>query len=267
MGIIMKKWYPRIMMALLFLAVIAGIGALYIDRFVDGVVERGTEWLGGEVLGAPVTLGSYDFSFPERRLILRGVVINNPVGFQTSEAVTIDRVLLIINPSSLVRTAWVLDTLEMSGIQVTWEGSTRGSNITTLQRRAESYMAGAGVESEKTERWIIRSMIITDSKLRLSATMMHGKALDVKLADIKDRDVGEEEGGISTEEVMKMVVAPFFRSIRHTVTAVGIGTAIGGPLGGAIAIPVTGGVKKVGGAVRKGVHSLIERLRSKESGE
>jgi hypothetical protein len=253
------------MMCLLLLLVVTGIGALHCDRMLTEALQKGQRWIGREILQAPLTIQGYHIKVDSMTLVLEGVSVGNPEGFQMAEAIRVDEIQIKLNPMTLLREVWTIRELQVRGVQVTWEGSLRGSNIARLQRNIEWYLRQGGGSTSGMKKVIIDSLLIAESRLLISTTLLQGRSMKVRLPPVKREGVGEHEGGVPMDRVVAMVTAPFFRSLVHTTAAVGVGTAVGGPVGGAVAIPLTQGARRAGGAVRRGVQSLWHRITGQES--
>lgn len=226
---------------------VISLGALALTS-LDKNIKIGVESMGPEITGTPVTVESIDISPLSGIAQVKGFMVGNPEGYKTESAVKIGRILVSIDLKSLISEAPRVKDFVVEDTQLTWEGSIKGSNIAKIQRNVENFVGTSEDEEESSEeqKIIIDHFIIKNTKLLVSTSMLQGKGQTISITDIELNDIGKEEGGATAKDIVAKVTPILFREIGKVAATIGAGTAIGGPVGGALAVPVTEGVKNVG---------------------
>jgi uncharacterized protein involved in outer membrane biogenesis len=181
---------------LVFGVIGAGVVSLALGKFVKAAVEAA----GPRVLGAPVTLGLATISPWTGRGTLRGLVIGNPQGFKTPNAVKVGAVEVTLRLSSLLTDMIVVDRVVVRDPEVVWEMGSEGSNLTRLQRNAEASAAKLGGSSpapaakpaKPGRSLLIRELEITGGKVGLAATAFGDGTLSAPLPPVRLTNLGGE---------------------------------------------------------------------------
>ncbi len=84
---------------------------------------------------------------------------------------------------------------------------------------------GAESKSEKkdpTQKKVqINHFIVKNGQVKLSASLLKGKALTVRLPDLHLRDIGKESGGVTVQKAAAEVFAAINKSVLQSVASSG----------------------------------------------
>lgn len=251
----MKKIIASVVIGLLVLLVAAVIVA---GTMAGAAVKAAVESVGPQATGTAVTLAAADLSILSGKGSAQGFVVGNPEGFHTPSAVEVDSVAIRVDPGSLFSDTIVIDEIHIDGALVHWEGSMKGSNIARIQKNIEDF-AGMGDDSAEAgqTRVVIRNLLITNTRAKVSMTMLKGKAAPVPVPDLHLTDIGEEDSGKTVGDVVRTVTQPIIKSVAEAVA-----NSQGLVEGGSIADKV----KSAGETVKEGVTGGLKGATDKVKG-
>src|SRR5437762_3897324 len=122
----MKKLIIRIRIALVLLLALVFVG---ISLFLDGAVKRAFESFGPKYTKVDVKLKSVSLRLLSGSGKLTGLFVGNPEGFKTSSAITMSNATLSINTGSVFSDKTVINFITVQAIEVTYETSFTGNNL------------------------------------------------------------------------------------------------------------------------------------------
>jgi len=187
---------------------------------LGAMIKAGVESIGPKLTGATVSVDAVDLSPLTGRGTIEGLIIGNPGGFQTERAFKLDRVRVRLRVSSLFSDTLLIDEIAVIGPEITYEQGLSGSNISALRDHVESASrsdkgggktgASDGPSGKKIQ---IGEVLIKDGTVKLSAALLKGEAVTVRLPDIHLKNLGRQSGGATASEVS----AEIFRAINGAV--------------------------------------------------
>ncbi len=254
----MKKTLLKFFVAGVIVAVIALV-ALFLS--LNSIVKNGVTSFGPEVIKAPISLDGVSISAFSGSGEIRGLVIGNPEGFKTPNAVKLGTASLQVKPMSLLGDKIVVQSVKADGAEITFEGSLSGSNLGKIQENVDAYVAnllGPASKDKKSagKKLQVDELTISNAKINLSMTILGGKSATVPLPDIKLTNLGQGADGVTPAEVIKVVL----KEVMTKTTS-----AVGGFLSGA-GKAVTDAAKNVGGAaadaakgITKGIGDMFKK--------
>ena len=131
----MKKTLLKFFVAGVIAAVIALV-ALFLS--LNSIVKNGVTSFGPEVIKAPISLDGVSISAFSGSGEIRGLVIGNPEGFKTPNAVKLGTASLQVKPMSLLGDKIVVQSVKADGAEITFEGSLSGSNLGKIQENVDA---------------------------------------------------------------------------------------------------------------------------------
>lgn len=228
------------------LAVLAVSGALLAGMLIGPAVKAAVETLGPQVAGVPMSLRSFSISPLTGRVRLRGLVIGNPPGYKTASMLELGDVRVAVSLRSLMSDTIVVKRVLVRGASATYEKGPGGSNTAVVQQRVESFSGPdtAAKADKPAKKLIIRDFRFEDGKVRLSAGILGGKALELPIPDIHLKDIGGDHG-TSPAKAAAHMLGSVTGSVGRAV--LGAGKAV---VGGAVdaaksAAKAVGGLKKL----------------------
>ncbi len=223
--------------------------------FAGHIVKTAVNTAGPKALGVPITLKNVRVNILNGRFGLDELVIGNPEGFKTPEAIRVHEVSVDVKMASLFSRVLVVDRIYVGGPEITYEIGLKGSNIGAIQDKTATATPAAKQpepadqpatpskgqpqpEDKSAKKVRIDDFLIENGKINVSAIGMAGHDVTVPLPAIHLTDIGKESEGATFPEVLAKVFG-----------------ALGGAVSGA-ASSIVGGVGTIGkGAVDLGVDS------------
>lgn len=243
------------------LAVLAVIAVVALVLSLNSVVKTGVVAFGPEVIKAPIQLDGVSISALSGGGEIKGLVIGNPEGFKTPNAVKLGTASLQVKPMSLLGDKIVVQSIKADGAEITFEGSLGSSNLGKIQENVDAYVAsllGPASKDAKSagKKLQVDELVISNAKINLSLTILGGKSATVPLPEIKLTNLGQGADGVTPAEVIKVVM----KEVMTQTTS-----AVSGFLSGA-GKAVLDGAKNVGGTavdaakgVTKGLGDMFKK--------
>lgn len=228
----MKKIILRIGLALIILVV---LGILAVSLFLDGAVKRGVETFGPKLTQVSVKLDKVSLSILSGGGTIQGLVVGNPQGFETPQAISVGRATLALEPRSLLSDKVVIRKMEVISPEVTFEGGFAGNNLSRILSNVEKTTGGgSGSETNApaepagpSKKFQVDEFTLTGVKVHLSLSGMGGKTLPVVIPDIHLTNLGQGPEGITAGELVKLVLTEIeqgaIKAADHAVADLGKG--------------------------------------------
>lgn len=234
----MRLWMKVVgVLVLLVVLVVVGI-FVYVDRIAKVAIERGAAF----ALGLDTSVDSVRIRFVAGKFGLSGLRVANPSGFETAHFVSLDRGDLHVDLGSLRGPAPVVSVFELEGIDLNVErnkGKTNYGVILESLQRMEGGEKERPAETGGGKKFTIRELTIKDVTAHVKLVPVGGElsAVDVKIPEIRLKDVGSDSGGVPLAELVGVVVKAILRTVVEK--GANLPTAIAGSL--------RGGLGKLGG--------------------
>jgi len=119
--------------SIIFVGLITGIVILLIALVVVGaslgkIVKVGIETVAPRITQTPVTVSSVDLSILSGSAGVNGLVVGNPTGYQSANAISMDKAAVSIAPGSLLSDKILVKSIVVQAPQITFEGNPFGAN-------------------------------------------------------------------------------------------------------------------------------------------
>jgi hypothetical protein len=238
----------KIVLTLVAVVIVAIVGAVVIVSLsLNGIIKKGVEAYGPQILKVSIKLNSVSCSPFSGSGEIRGLVIGNPEGFKTPQAIKAERIQLSIVPSSAFSKPIHIRQLVVEAPDITMEGDVNSSNLTKIQENVE---AAVPSDPNNPTRLIIDDLKITGGKIHLSMTLLGGKAMTVPLPDISRKDIGKDTGGVTVKELSLLIAGDMMGQVA------GAATKAIGDLGKGLTDETGKAVEGAGSAVEKAGEAL-----------
>ena len=202
-----------------------------IGVYFNSMIKAGVEAVGPKITGTIVKLDAVDISPFSGQGRLKGLVVGNPKGFQTESAFKIADAKVKVDQKTALSDKLIIEEILIDGPEITYEGSPSGSNISKIQENVAAFgksvgtKEGAESKSEKkdpTQKKVqINHFIVKNGLVKLSASLLKGKALAVRLPDLHLRDIGKESGGVMVQQAAAEVLMAINKSVMQSVAGSG----------------------------------------------
>ena len=229
----MKKLIVRIFLGLILLLVLLVVGSLV---FLGPIVKRGVKKVGPMVTKTSVKLDSATLSLLGGSGTLKGLVIGNPEGYKTPEAMKLGSVSLSIAPGSVLKEKKHIRSIKVEGPEITYETDLKGSNLGKLLDNvggSAEQDKKAPTKDQQTSKTKLQvdEFVITGAKVHVNASVMGlqgtARQQDIPLPEIRLKDLGQGPEGITPAELSKRVLSVVLDETVKAVTASGKGLGTG----------------------------------------
>jgi uncharacterized protein involved in outer membrane biogenesis len=212
----MKKLIIRVVLVLVVLLVLAIVAA---GVFLDAGIKRAIVTIGPKLTQTDIKLQSVSLSLLSGSGSIKGLVVGNPSGFKTPEAINIGQASLSLKPSSLLSDKVVIKSINLQEPQITFETDLRANNLSKIMSNVQAATGGNAQPSAQpapapkeqpakaSRKLQVDDFIITGGKVHVSVTALGGQAVTVALPDIHLQNLGTGPEGITAAELTKTALA------------------------------------------------------------
>lgn len=214
-----KALIAIVVLVLVVAAVIWKVGA-NLDGIVAGMIEE----VGTDVLKTRVTVSAVSVDLKEGKAVISGLTVANPPGYSPSNLLEVATVEVDLAFNSLPSNALNIQAVNIRNPVIIYEGDANGgSNLqTVLDNMEEDAPVTSGDNStpggsnHDEFKLIIDSLTFSGGRVMASSALKPGEVIEFELPDIRMKDIGRAEGGVTTDAVAEMVVR---KLLRQTVRA------------------------------------------------
>lgn len=259
----MKKilLYLGIGLIVVVIAVVLGVGL-----FIGPIIKTGIKTMGPKITQVPIQLDAVDVSLLAGTAAIKGLVVGNPEGFKTPQAIKLGRAELALDVLSVTKDKVVIKKVHVIDPEITFDGGLKGNNLTKIMENVNNSVSKDDAPKQdmqdKNEKSASRpapklqvdDFLISGAKVNVNLTGPVGKEMAVTLPDIHLTDLGKEKDGITPEEIVRVVLSKVNASTIKAVTEAVTGSGkmiedLGKDLTKGITKDVSGSVKSVTEAV------------------
>jgi uncharacterized protein involved in outer membrane biogenesis len=210
---------------LIIVGVVLAVLIVAVSFFSGTLIKMGINKMGPRWLGVPVKVDGILVNPFSGVVHINGLVLGNPEGFATPNAMELEEFNMEIAVKSLFSDTLVIRKILITDPQITYEQGLRDSNLTRLQKSLTAKEKTAVAEEVKpveaqrdktSKKVIIEDFQFNGAKVHVSLTALAGKQVTLPLPEIHLTDIGKSSGGATPVEIISKV----FRSISGAVVNV-----------------------------------------------
>ncbi|MCF6155285.1 MAG: AsmA family protein [Candidatus Brocadia sp.] len=193
---------------------------IFFSLFINTIVKKSVVSFGPKITQTPVSLQKVKMSLLSGHSEIHGLVIGNPEGFHTDSALKFDTVVIDISPLSIFSDKVIIRDILVDGPEITYETSVEGSNVGKIKKNVESYSSSSRSQTKEpgeTKQVQIDTFLLQNGKIRLGATLLQGKTLDIPLMKVQLNDIGKESGSASFPDVIEKLADAIYKAILEAV--------------------------------------------------
>jgi hypothetical protein len=231
----MKK---KILIALGVVLVLAVVAVVVVILFLGNIIKTGMETVGPKITQTSLKVDSVSVSLLGGSAGVKGLVLGNPEGYQSAQAIRVGTIAVSVAPSSLLANKIVIRSVEVRAAEITFEGNPFGANNLKKIMDNVNAMAGApatnapvtGATQKPAKKLEVDDFLITGAKVHVSLlTGLTAKEMTLPLPDIHLTNLGQDSGGITpaelTREVLGQVTTATLKAVGDAVSDLGKGAA------------------------------------------
>jgi uncharacterized protein involved in outer membrane biogenesis len=202
-----------------FLAI--GAFAIYGLYNLDQIIKDSITQIGSETTQTKVTLSEATISLRSGEGQLNGLQINNPQGYKSPYAFSLDQIKIVIDPQSIMDKVVIIREINISGASlIAEEQGFKRLNLHQLHKNIIEKIRSQPqhpTEDEQTEqkRFMIEKLILSDNNLRLVTEKFGEKNLPFPAFTVTD--IGDKEEGLSAEELAPAIMDPILSQATQSV--------------------------------------------------
>ncbi len=258
----MKKSFLGVVAVLAVLIVVTVIGA---GIFLDSIAKNSLETVGTKIARVSIKVDAVNLSLLNGSARVKGIVVGNPEGYKTPQAISIGSADAGVNPLSFFSDKIVVRSVLIETADVTFEGGLGGNNLSKIMDNVNAIAKNGGPASTNTtvkaanapgRRFEVDDLLITGAMVHVSLTGMGGKETTLPLPDIHLTNLGKNGAGITvtdlTRRVLGAITTGAIKAVANATTDIGKSA---GNLGKDAGKAVGRGVNKI----TKGIGGLFEK--------
>jgi len=218
----MKKNLLTILTALVALAIVA---AIVIGVFLDRIVKKGIEIYGPRLTQVPVTVDAVHLSLLTGSASVKGLVVGNPTGFKTPQAIAIGTAAASVNPLTVFSPKIVIRSIRLESPHITFEGGLLGGNnlskildnVNSTGTNPGPLSTNAVAQPKAEKRYEVDDLMITGAKVQVCLTDLRGQEMTLPLPTIHLTALGEGDEGITAADLTRSVLSAITTSTIKAV--------------------------------------------------
>jgi AsmA family len=222
------------MVVILVVLVIAAV--VIVSAFLGNIAKKGIETLGPKITKVSIKVDAVQLSLLTGSASIKGLIVGNPQGYQTPQAIHAGLIAIGINPLSVLSDKIVLRSLQLESPEITFEGSLRGNNLSQIldnvngsaQAAAQNGGAvstGTNAPAKPSKKYEVDDLLITGAKVHVLLTDWGGKEMTLSLPPIHLTDLGKNPEGITVADlsrsVLDAIVTATVKAVADTSTHLG----------------------------------------------
>jgi hypothetical protein len=251
----MKKILWGIVIGLVVLLIVVG-GA--VGLFLGPIVKKGIEVVGPKITQVAVTVDAVDLSLLTGSAKLKSLVVGNPEGYKTTNAISIGTVAVGVDPFSVLSDKIVVRSIRVEAPEITFEGGLGGNNLSKIMDNVNGTAQTGGPVSTNSagkpkpaKKIEVDDFLITGAKVHGTIVLFGGKEVtlpSLPIPEIHLTDLGKGSDGLTPTELTRAVLSAITSATTKAVA--GAATELGKNLG------------NVGQDAGKAVTSGVDKLKS-----
>lgn len=203
------------------------VAVAVLSFYLDSMIKAGVEAVGPKITGTAVKLDGVSLSLLSGQARLKGLVVGNPPGFQTERSFKLADAKVKVDLKTALSNKLVIEEILIDGPEITYEGSSSGSNISKIQENVTAFgksvtpkdaAESKSPKKDPTQKKVqINHFTVKNAQLNASTSMLKGKTT-VSMPDIYLKDIGKDSGGVTVQTAATEVFAAINKSVVQSVS-------------------------------------------------
>jgi len=231
----MPKWLKYAAIAVVGVVAVIALVIWLAFANLNDIIKAAIEQVGGELTGTEVAIDDVDISLEDGRGALRGFRVVNPDGFTRDNAFSFGEVEVELDTSTIFDDVVVIREVKVVRPKITYELAGEDDNLNTLKRnttsnaeRLQKEAGGRGGaphasgETEDGQKFVIEQVNLIDGEIRVRATQLTDRTLDVPLPNVTLRDIGKDEGGADPAAIAEEVMGGLLDNVTAAASQIDV---------------------------------------------
>ena len=219
--------------AVIALVVLVVVGIIIAGTFLGDIVKRGVETVGPKITQVSVKLDEVQLSLWTGSAEVKGLVVGNPDGYQTPQAISASLIAVGVNPLSVLSDKIVVRSLHMESPEITFEGGLGGNNLSKIMDNVNAAAKNAAqtggtvstnatTQAKPAKKFEVDDLLITGAKVHVNLTDPVEREMTLSLPPIHLTDLGQNADGITAAELTRSVLDVIVTATVKAVSEAGI---------------------------------------------
>ncbi len=224
----LKKLFLSVVGVLVIVIVVA---AIVVGFFLGAIVKTGMETIGPKITQVSIKVDAVKLSLLTGSAGVKGLVVGNPEGYKTPQAISVGSAAVGVNPFSILSDKIVIRSVRVEAPEITFEGNPfSGNNLSTIMKNVNAAAKGGGPAATNTtaktaskpgKKIEVDDFLITGAKVNFNGVTL-------PLPDIHLTNLGKDKDGITaadlTRRVLDAITSATIKAVANTATDIGKGT-------------------------------------------
>jgi len=243
--------------------VVIAVVLILVQLFVDSVLKAGIEAGASKALKVGVEVSDVDLSILGGSVVIRGLMINNPQGYELKNLLKLDKAKVKVSIGSLLSDEIHIEQINLDGMTLTIEQKGLTNNLNEIINnlpKAGKPKAEKPKKEKQGKKLVVDNLKITNVSVKVKMLPVPGQkdTFEMKLSSIEMKDLGSD-----SKLDVAMLSSKILIAIASGVAEQGVGI-----LPNEITGPIKGGLRKateIGGTVIEESKEILKE--SKNLGE
>lgn len=213
----MKKILISLVIGLLIILAVVAVG---VGLYIGPIIKTGIETFGPKITQVPIKLDAVDVSLLGGAAAIKGLVVGNPEGFSSPEAIKLGKAEVNLDLMSVTSPKIKIRKIHVVSPEITLDGGLRGNNLTKImdnvnkaapqEASSSKPEASAGKsqgQAKPAPKIQVDDFLITGAKVHVHLTGLSSKELTVPLPEIHLTNLGQSDEGITPAELVQVVLS------------------------------------------------------------
>jgi uncharacterized protein involved in outer membrane biogenesis len=195
------------------------VASIVVGFFVGPIIKAGVETLGPKITQVSVTLKAVDVSLLTGSATIKGLVVGNPPGFKTPEAIKMGVASISMDPLSVFKEKILIRSIRIEGPEITYDAGLGGNNLNKIlanvnaaAKKGEPAPSSKSPEGKETStkpapKIQVNEFFLSGAKVHVNLSGLSSNQTTVTLPDIRLKDLGTGSDGITAAELVRLVLS------------------------------------------------------------
>jgi hypothetical protein len=211
----MKFMARKLFLSVVVLVVLIVVAVIVMGFFLGTIVKTGVETVGPKIMQVSIKVDAVNLSLLTGSARVKGLVVGNPEGYKTPQAISVGSAAVGVNPFSVLSDKIVVRSVRVEAAEITFEGGLGGNNLSKIMDNVNAIAKSGGPAStnataragnEPGRKIEVDDFLITGAMVHVSLPGMGGKETTLPLPDIHLTNLGKGNAGITATDLTRRVL-------------------------------------------------------------
>jgi len=217
----------------IFLTIVIGLLVLLmivviaLGVYLGPIVKIGMQELAPPMIQVPVKIDAVEVSLLTGSAQIKGLVVGNPQGYKTPQAISVDSIIVRVAPFSVLSNKIIVHAVEVKMPLITFEGGLTRNNLSKIMDNANAFSknglpqsanAAASGGNKPAPGIEVDDFLITKARVNINFTGLGSRTLTLPLPDIHLTDLGKSGNGLTPVELTRALLKTIISETISVVT-------------------------------------------------